>query len=284
MKGMRYVKFSKLVMGFSALMGLAVFSVNYLPFLSTKATSSTYYIDIATTPASGFLTMANMAPGDSVSSILNVENKGNVDFTYSVSSRLENGDTNLYKTINLQVTDRTGKLYEGPMADFQRYPLGTLASFQERSLTFMAQLPANIDNSLQGKSVNVAFDFTAVGQTVLGDDCFLQPFSNQNFTLHQGSDVPIKFHLHDDQPHSNVRLEITGPSSSNGQIAYVFSLDNGKLDLTGNHYLAQFSTRDYAVVTNGTYKATIYVDNVAICEKEFMVLEQGNRSNSPHTE
>jgi hypothetical protein len=197
--------------------------------------------------------------------------------------------------MNLKVSDGTGKLYEGPLNGLQYFPLGTIASFQKTSLTFTVALPYETGNEFQGKTTSVAFDFSAIGhddQLPVDGECFEPPFSNRNFTLHQKSTVPIKFHLHNHSGdlettlRNDVRLEVTGPGVNGGTVKYIFDVKDGTLKFDNKpdepHYHARFSTFDYTVKTDGTYKATVYVGNKAVCEKEFVVLKQGNRSNSPN--
>jgi hypothetical protein len=255
---------------------------------STKADETVYKVDISTTPANGFLIAENMAPGDKKTSILKVSNKGNLDFNYSVSSRQESGDIDLYNRILLKVSDSDGPLYEGTLKGFLDFSLGTIPVGVDKSLSFTAELPIETGNEIQGKNTTVAFDFSAVGheeQVPIGDQCFEPPFINRNFTLHPKSTVPIKFHLKDeygdleDDFLQNVRLEVTGASPSGGSLTYVFTPKNETLDfqkVKPPHYHARFSTFDYPVVTNQWYTATVYVDNKEYCTRTFQVLKKGN--------
>ncbi|WP_066315645.1 hypothetical protein [Bacillus sp. FJAT-29814] len=266
----------------------------YYPITSTKADQTTYTVDISTSPANGFLIANNLAPGDKKTSVLRVLNNGNLDFNYSVSSRQESGDLSLYNQILLTIIDGQGKLYEGPLAGLSQFALGTIAKTDGRELTFTAQLPLTTGNEAQGKTTTIAFDFSAIGheeQIPIGDQCFEPPFSNRNFTLHNKSSLPIKFHLRDEYGHleneilQNVRLEVTGPSFSGGLVTYAFITKDGTLDFQRvdvPHYHARFSTFDYPVVNDQWYTAIVYVDNKEYCKKTFQVLKNGNRSNAPN--
>lgn len=267
--------------------------ISYLPIKNTQADQTVYNVDISTSPATGFLIAENLAPGDKETSILKIANNGNLDFNYSVSSRQESGDLELFNEITLSVYDSQGKLYEGSLGGLSAFPLGTIVKAESKSLTFTAELPLETGNDAQGKSTSVAFDFTAISheEQIPTDGCFEPPFSNRNFTLHQRSTVPIKFHLRDESGNlqtslqSNVRLEITGPGVNGGTAAYIFSVNEGTLKFHEQgekpHYQARFSTWDYPVRTNGIYMAKVYVGETVSCQKEFTVLEQGNRSNAP---
>ncbi|MDN3016816.1 hypothetical protein PH210_11475 [Paenibacillus sp. BSR1-1] len=272
---------------------ITILIVSLIHVRGTQANETEYNVDISTTPAEGFLIAENMAPGDKKTSILKVNNNGNLDFNYSVSSRQESGDVDLYNKILLKVSDSDGRLYEGTLKGFLSFPLGTIEIGGNDSLTFTAELPIDTGNELQGKSTKVAFDFSAIGheeQIPIGDQCYEPPFSNRNFTLQQKSTVPIKFHLRDEYGNleeellQNVRLEVTGPSSKGGVLKYVFVPKDGSLDfqkVNPPHYHARFSTFDYPVVNDQWYTATVYVDNKEYCKKTFQVLQNGNRSNAP---
>ncbi|GHH98292.1 hypothetical protein [Neobacillus kokaensis] len=277
---------------FSIIIFTFILIISFVQIRGTKADETVYNVDISTTPSEGFLIADNMAPGDKKTSILKVSNNGNLDFNYSVSSRQETGDLVLYNRILLKVSDVEGNLYEGTLNDFLNFALGTIAIGESDTLTFTAELPIETGNELQGKSTNIAFDFSAVGheeQIPIGDQCYEPPFVNRNFTLHQKSTVPIKFHLRNEYGNlenellQNVRLEVTGPSGGAGTVNYVFTPKDGTLDfqkVNPPHYHARFSTFDYPVMDDQWYTATVYVDNKEYCEKTFQVLKSGNRSNA----
>ncbi len=287
------MKSSKLMVTSLFLISAMILLAAFIHVGGTKADETVYKVDISTTPAEGFLIAENMAPGDKKTSILKVNNNGNLDFNYSVSSRQESGDIDLYNKILLKVSDSEGRLFEGTLSDFLDFPLGTIEIGGNDSLTFTAEVPINTGNEIQGKSTSVAFDFTANGheeQIPIGDQCFEHPFINRDFTLKNKSTLPIKFHLRDEYGNlenerlQNVRLEVTGLSSNGGYAKYVFTPKNGTLDfqkINPPHYHVRFSTFDYPVVNDQWYTATVYVDNKKYCERNFQVLENGNRSNTP---
>lgn len=270
-----------------------LFLVSSIQVRGTQADETVYQVDITTTPAEGFLIAENLAPGDKKTSILKVNNNGNLDFNYSVSSRQESGDLELYNKILLKVSDTEGRLYEGTLNGFLDFPLGTIEIGGNDSLTFTAELPLDTGNGFQAKSTKIAFDFTAIGheeQIPIGDQCFEHPFINRDFTLQNKSTLPIKFHLRDEYGNleyeilQNVRLEVTGPSPDGRTVKYVFVPKNGTLDfqkVNPPHYHARFSTFEYPVVNDQWYTAIVYVDNKEYCKKTFQVLKNGNRSNSP---
>lgn len=283
----------KLILGSIVLLGITTLVSANQPFAGTGAYEANYKIDLDLNPSTELLIGDNMKPGDWITSNMEVQNNGNIDFNYSVSASQQSGSEELYQLVELTVSDSKGKLYEGLLHELDQLPLGTIASFQKSNIKFIATFPDEAGNEYQGKLTAFSLDFHAIGheQEIPEEDCFEPPFSNQNFTLQQKSTVPIKFHLHDSSgeletnPRNDVRLEITGPSVSGGNVKYVFDMNNGTLKFDHKvdepHYLARFSTFDYPVKTDGTYVATVYVGNQAYCSKEFVVLEHGNRSNSP---
>ncbi|MGZ4123881.1 MAG: hypothetical protein ACXVOI_11845, partial [Tumebacillaceae bacterium] len=84
---MRRSKFPLLI----ALFGLLVMTLVYFPLQSTRADQTVYQINIAASPAQGFLKATNLAPGDTVTSVLQVLNKGNFDFNTTLSATRESG-------------------------------------------------------------------------------------------------------------------------------------------------------------------------------------------------
>lgn len=283
---MRRIKFIfiSVVIFLSLIMLVILFQVR-----DTKADESENEVDISTTPADFLFDVKNMKPGDWSTATLKINNEGNLDFNYSISSHKESGDSYLYNQFLVWVSDSDGLLYEGRLSDFVGFPLGTIAAKGSNTLTFKVELPYETGNEAQGKTASVTFALNAVGhkeEIPIGDQCFEPPFSNRNFTQHQKSTVPIKFHIEgsDNEFQKDVRLEVTGPSISGGNVKYVFITEKENLDLqkvNPPHYHAQFSPFGYPVMTDQWYTATVYVDNKVYCKKSFEVLEQGTRSNAP---
>jgi hypothetical protein len=265
---------------------LLALTLVYLPLKGTQADDTVYEVDIATSPASGFLIAENLAPGDEQTSILEVQNNGNLDFSYIVSARLEEGMINLYDILLLKIMINQDLLYEGTLRELQNKPLGVISSMYKHQLTFTTNFPLEAGNEMQGQSASVAFDFVAETHYAQ-NDCFLPPFSNNQFSLQTDSNVPIKFLLRDQNgdiekvSRNGVRLEITGPAVDGGQVKYVFAISDGTLSFAGRQYLAHFSPRNYAVVTGETYQANVIDGTQLMCGREFVVEDDGNRSNSP---
>jgi hypothetical protein len=269
---------------------LSFVMIFFIQVQDTKADESEYEVDISTTPAEFLFNVKNMKPGDWSKSTLIVNNDGNLDFNYSISSHQESGDSYLYNQFLVWVSDREGLLYEGRLSDFSDFPLGTIAAKGSNTLTFKVELPFETGNEAQGKSTSVTFMLNAVGhkeEVPIGDQCFERPFSNRNFTQHVKSTTPIKFHIEGTdniEIQKNVRLEVSGPSTSGERVKYVFTSEKENLVLqkvNPPHFHAQFSPFEYPVMTDEWYTATVYVNNKVYCNKTFQVLEHGNRSNAP---
>ncbi|MEH7276380.1 hypothetical protein, partial [Neobacillus vireti] len=229
MKKNKYILISAMIIS-SILLLLSLSQVS-----NTKADESEYMVDISTNPSEILFNVGNMKPGDWATSVLEVNNEGNLDFNFSVNSHQESGDLYLYNQFFLRVSDNEGTLYEGKLKDFVNFPLGTLAAGVSNPLKLMVELPYETGNEAQGKSTSFVFDFNAVGheeQIPIDGQCFEPPFSNRNFSLQPKSTVPIKFHLRDSDGDlekefsQKVRLEVTGPSPNGGKIQYVFTQKN----------------------------------------------------------
>lgn len=191
---MRRVKF--IFISVATLLSLVI--IFLIQVKDTKADESDYEVDISTTPAQFLFEVKNMKPGDWSTSTLEINNDGNLDFNYSISSHQDSGDSYLYNQFLVWVLDSEELLYEGKLSDFTEFPLGTIAAKGSNTLTFMVELPYETGNEAQGKSTSVTFALNAVGhkeEIPIGDQCFEPPFSNRNFTQHQKSTVPIKFHI-----------------------------------------------------------------------------------------
>ncbi|MGZ4134907.1 MAG: hypothetical protein ACXVC1_06205 [Tumebacillaceae bacterium] len=154
---MRRSKFPLLI----ALFGLLVMTLVYFPLQSTRADQTVYQINIATSPARGFLKATNLAPGDTVTSVLQVLNKGNLDFNYKISATRESGSNLLYNDLQITVADSDGLLYQGPMSGLQHVAIGTIAKGGKESLTVTAFLPKTVGNEAQRLTTSAAFTFSA---------------------------------------------------------------------------------------------------------------------------
>jgi hypothetical protein len=141
----------------------------------TKADESDYEVDISTIPAEFLFDVKNMKPGDWSTSTLEINNEGNLDLNYSISSHKESGDSYLFNQFYVWVSESNGLLYEGKLSDFSQFPLGTITAKGSNTLTFKVELPYETGNEAQGKTTSFTFALNAVGhkeQVPIGDQCF----------------------------------------------------------------------------------------------------------------
>jgi len=97
---------------------------------------------------------------------------------------------------------------------------------------------------------------------------WLPPVTNADFTLQEGTTLPLKFQLYDDgvlvDTPQDVLLQITGPD---GFTTIIFQIGDGVENLRWNadedHYIANLKAKDW---TEGTYRATVFWDGVVINE------------------
>lgn len=144
-------------------------------------------VDIGVTPATAAITMATMAPGDTVTAPLTVSNDGSLAQRYSVLSTTDATDAN-FLAAQLQMTIKTGvtactnagftatgtsvraagvlgstagtKVIGDPAAGAQTGDR-TLAAGASEVLCIQVSLPSATGNSYQGKTTTATFRFDA---------------------------------------------------------------------------------------------------------------------------
>jgi len=134
-------------------------------------------VDISTNPASAFLTMSNMAPGDSVTAQLTVSNTGTLELRYAMTTSADDTDglhlrdalTLTIKTLGTNCTTFDGtELYTGTLASGaigDPTPGGdsgdrTLAASGSENLCFKVELPSGATGP-EGASTTATFTFDA---------------------------------------------------------------------------------------------------------------------------
>jgi Camelysin metallo-endopeptidase len=134
-------------------------------------------VDISTNPASAFITMSNMAPGDSVTDQVTVANGGTLEFRYALTTSATNTDSlNLRDALTLTVkTEGTDcatfdgtQLYTGTLASgaignpTQGADAGdrTLAASGSEVLCFKVELPS-VATGPEGAATTATFTFAA---------------------------------------------------------------------------------------------------------------------------
>jgi hypothetical protein len=144
-------------------------------------TFTTGTIDIATSPASAFLTAANMMPGDVANGTLTVQNNGTGTLRYAMTTAATNADSKglrdqLGLVVKTKDTNTAGcgnfngtQLYSGTLAAaFVGDPATgdqgsdrTLAGAASEVICFRATLPLSTGNAFQGAATTATFTFSA---------------------------------------------------------------------------------------------------------------------------
>jgi hypothetical protein len=141
--------------------GILIFGV--MPFLTITymASADMVNLKIETSPASGFMSVNHMAPGDEEEAMLLVKNTGDVNFAYTLSARKKAGSDALFDLLLLKIKDGETVIADTYLNSLNRLSLGELAVDGSKEYTFIVKMPVEAGNELQGSSIEVAFDFTA---------------------------------------------------------------------------------------------------------------------------
>lgn len=171
---------------FAALLSLSVLAL----FTDTASVGSNTFttgtVDIGTTPASALVTFSNMAPGDSTTQSLVVDNLGTLELRYAISGSATNADAKglkdqlvlTIKTIDVTVPatpcdDFDGtQLYTGDLDSTTGKLVGdnatggdpgdrTLAASTNETLCFRVVLGTATDNAFQNATTTATFTFDA---------------------------------------------------------------------------------------------------------------------------
>ncbi len=147
----RRILISVVVIGIlSSLVGLGGLSVFTASTDNDANTFTTGSVDISTSPSTAFLTMSDMAPGDSVTAQLTVSNDGTLELRYAVTTDATNTDTldlrdALTLTIKTLGTDCTtfdgAELYTGTLAN------GAIGDPAQGADSGDRTLPASVGNT-----------------------------------------------------------------------------------------------------------------------------------------
>lgn len=108
-----------------------------------------------------------MAPGDSVTSNIIIQNKVNKDLAVvNIKTRIQSGSELLFNNLDLKVNEGSDTLFEGKLKGFQDLLINSVTE-NGKKLTFTITLPKNSLNELQGQKVMIAFDFiTKYGEII----------------------------------------------------------------------------------------------------------------------
>lgn len=109
--------------------------------------------------------LSGLIPGEVITKQINTLNTGSLPLQYNSQAVLSSGDDNLFTALQLKVGTTSGgdELYNGSMKLFSGFNTGLrlLNAGAGENLYFTSFLPENADETLQGKTISVNFDFKA---------------------------------------------------------------------------------------------------------------------------
>ena len=118
-------------------------------------------------PASAFVSVSDLIPGDSATRSVTVENTGSVPFTYTVTASNEGGPPSLMWTdtvdgLQVTVSGDAGQIYSGPVSDLAAVASGVVVSASGTEvLTYVFSLPGSAGNAFQGLSQGIGITYDA---------------------------------------------------------------------------------------------------------------------------
>lgn len=118
-------------------------------------------------PASAFVSVANMIPGDSATRSVTVENTGSVPFTYTVTASNEGGPASILWTdsvdgLQVTISGDDGQIYSGPVSGISGTSTGVeVAAGSTEVLTYVYSLPQSAGNAFQGLSQGIGITYDA---------------------------------------------------------------------------------------------------------------------------
>lgn len=158
---MRRILLSVMSVGITGVfLGAATLAVFTASASSVNNVFTTGTMNITTNGSTGFITMSNMKPGDSVSRTLNVTNPGTLNETFNVTSNATDNVTgNLTSWLSLTINDTSGVLYSGPINGTSN--VVTLNNGITDTLNFTVTLNSSANSTVQDTSANTTFTFNA---------------------------------------------------------------------------------------------------------------------------
>jgi hypothetical protein len=123
-------------------------------------------LTIGSSQASAVLSAANLKPGGTTSGTVDIQNTGSLPgaFTLSTSNGVDSAPS-LLGQLDLRIEDCgafTGSvLHNAKVAPVGSLDLGTFAANEKHRYRFDVTLPSSTDNTFQGKSASVEFDWDA---------------------------------------------------------------------------------------------------------------------------
>ena len=118
-------------------------------------------------PATSFVSVSDLIPGDSATRSVTVENTGSTPFTYVISASNDGGPASLLWTDNVDglqvvVSDNASQIYSGPINGLDEISAGVeVAAGDTHVLTYVLSLPSSAGNAFQGLSQGIGITYDA---------------------------------------------------------------------------------------------------------------------------
>ncbi|MDQ0297783.1 LPXTG-motif cell wall-anchored protein [Salibacterium salarium] len=144
---------------------IALFFLILKPFGSTVALDAAPVVDLTTSPENRFIEVDNLKPGDYMTRSITVNNEGNQDVNYVMTSQKQSGSDLLFEQLDLSVADDKTTLYQGKMHEFDGFRTQSLDVNGHDELQVTVEFPAESGNEFQNLTTDVLFQFLAEEQT-----------------------------------------------------------------------------------------------------------------------
>jgi predicted ribosomally synthesized peptide with SipW-like signal peptide len=112
-------------------------------------------VAVSVEPTEAALSIAPIAPGETVIRTVEVKNTGVLAFDAVTTVAKKAGYTDLWNALTCSVTADGGVLYEGPLAAMRTRPL-RVAAGSTAQVTYAISLPATAGNDLQGDYIRAS--------------------------------------------------------------------------------------------------------------------------------
>ncbi|MCA1055139.1 LPXTG cell wall anchor domain-containing protein [Rossellomorea aquimaris] len=120
-------------------------------------------IDISTSPSTTLFYLTNVEPGDKMSRVVTIYNKGKDDFSYLYSTEFLKGSENFYNELLIEVSNEDKVLVKGKLKDLNELDARELKSNSSEILHFLVEIPYELGNEFQGLSTEFQFNFSVEG-------------------------------------------------------------------------------------------------------------------------
>lgn len=148
---------------------MIVFFMSFSFYTQKGEAAEQNHLNIKILPASSFIHVENLAPGDQISSSLKLETTDSSGMDINLSARMISGSQTLYHGLQLTVSSEDQLLYKGSLATFQNRKI-TAVDRKGRTIFFTVSFPKESGNEFQKQTTNVAFDFNGSANFSSGSD------------------------------------------------------------------------------------------------------------------